>query len=492
MIRRFGLLCCLLIAVCLLPIAGAAPGQQAYVKASNTGAADQFGYSVAIWGDTMVVGAPAEDSNATGVNGNQNNNSTADAGAVYVFVRTGTNWTQQAYLKASNPGAGDQFGCSVAVWGDTLVVGAYQEDSSSIGVNGNQNNEGAVNSGAAYVFVRSGTTWSQQAYLKASNTEGNDYFGWSVAVSSNTVVIGAWAESSSATGVNGNQSDNGAFFAGAAYVFVRSGTTWTQQAYLKASNTRGGATFGVSVAVAGDTAVVGAIYESSNATGVNDNQYAYSATDSGAAYVFTRNGTTWTQEAYLKASNTGAGDHFGAAVAVAGETVVVGADSESSSAIGVNGNQNNNDASASGAAYVFVRNGGAWKQEAYLKASNTGAGDNFGDSVGVSGDTVVVAAYFESSSATGVNGTQDNNSAMTAGASYIFAGLGLGVFPDVRGGYAIRFKGTPGLTYRLERAFNVTGPWSTIATSTANEFGVLNFQDTFTLASQAFYRTARP
>src|SRR5207247_1774974 len=165
--------------------------QQAYIKASNTGGpspgdtpadyggsfGDNFGWSVAISGDTMVIGAPGEDSNATGVNGNQTNNSALNSGAAYVFVRDGTNWVQQAYLKASNTGANDVFGFSVAISGDTVVVGARWEASNATGVNGNQSNNSASAAGAAYVFVRSGTNWMQQAYLKASNTGANDIFG---------------------------------------------------------------------------------------------------------------------------------------------------------------------------------------------------------------------------------------------------------------------------------------------------------------------------
>jgi hypothetical protein len=158
------------------------------------------------------------------VNGNQTNNNALASGAAYVFVRSGTTWSQQAYLKASNTEAGDLFGRAVEVSDDTIVVGAYQEDSGATGVNGEQSDDSATNSGAAYVFVRNGTKWSQQAYLKASNTGANDYFGWSVAVSSDTVVVGAPRESSSATGINGNQSDNSAGNSGAAYIFVRSGT----------------------------------------------------------------------------------------------------------------------------------------------------------------------------------------------------------------------------------------------------------------------------
>src|SRR5262249_55608214 len=147
-----------------------------------------FGWSVAISGETVVIGAVYESSNATGINGNQSDNSAWHSGAVYVFVRSGTNWTQQAYLKASNTGGtaprdtfGDFFGYSVAVSGDTIVVGADQEESNATGVNGNQANNDAVNSGAAYVFVRIGTNWAQQAYLKASNSGADDYFGVAVA-----------------------------------------------------------------------------------------------------------------------------------------------------------------------------------------------------------------------------------------------------------------------------------------------------------------------
>ena len=361
--------------------------QQAYLKASNTDPHDGFGSSVAVSGDTVVVGADGESSNATGVNGNQANNSATNAGAAYVFVRSGTTWTQQAYLKASDTGALNYFGCSVAVSGDTVVVGADHAD-------------------AAYVFVRSGTAWSQQAYLRAWNTGERPWFGRSVAISGDTIVVGAHGE-------DGNATDSGA-----AYVFVRDSTTWTQQAYLKASYTGG---FGWSVAVSGDTVVVGAYEEDGNATGVNGNQADNSASNAGAAYVFVRSGTTWSQQAYLKASNTGAGDSFGMSVAVSGETVVVGASSEDSIATGVDGDQaDNSAASGSGAAYVFVRSGTTWSQQAYLKASNTGADNSFGFSVAVSGDTVVVGAYGESSNATGVNGNQADNSATNAGAAYVF------------------------------------------------------------------------
>ena len=270
-----------------------------------------------------------------------------------MFTRSGSTWSQQAYLKASNTGAGDDFGTRVRVSGDTLLVSARYEDSNATGVDGDQADNTAANSGAAYVFTRSGSTWSQQAYLKASNPGANDDFGRSVAVSGDTTVVGARAEDSNATGVDGDQADNTAANSGAVYVFTRSGDVWSQQAYLKASNTGAGDYFGTSVAVSGDTLVVGARYEDSNATGVDGDQADNTAANSGAAYVFTRSGSTWSQQAYLKASNPGANDEFGNSVGVSGDTVVVGARYEESNATGVNGDQADNSAADSGAVYVF-------------------------------------------------------------------------------------------------------------------------------------------
>ena len=393
--------------------------QQAYLKASNTGGGDAFGTSIAISGDTVVIGAPSEDSNATGVNGDQTDNSLENTGAAYVFVRNGSTWSQQAYLKASNTGAFDGFGRTVAISGDTIVVGASGEDSNATSVNGDQTDNSLISPGAAYVFVRSGTTWSQQAYLKASNTGEDDRFGVSVAISGDTIVVGANQEDSNATGINGDGSNNTAPNSGAAYVFVRSGTMWSQQAYLKASNPGAFDNFGVSVAISDNTVVIGANFEASSATGVNGDQSNNSASGAGAAYVFTRNGTMWSQQAYLKASNTEPDDRFGLSVAISGDTIVAGANIEDSSATGVDGTQDNG-ADASGAAYVFVRSGSTWSQQAYLKASNTETGDRFGAAVGVSGTTVVVGATSEDSIATGVNGDQSDNTASTAGAAYVF------------------------------------------------------------------------
>lgn len=478
--------------------------QQAYLKASNTegefprnsGTGDYFGWAVAISGDTAVVGAIGEDSAATGVNGDQIDNSVRDAGAAYVFVRNGTNWTQQAYLKASNTGTNCEFGRVVAVSANTVVVGAHGEKSAATGVNGNQSDLSAPGSGAAYVFIRDGTNWTQQAYLKASNSEIYDNFGISVSVWGDTVIVGARFEDSSATGVNGNQHDQSASGSGAAYVFVRNGTNWSQQAYLKASNTGTGDWFGGAVGVEGDTAVVGAMWEGSSSTGVNGNQGDNSSISSGAAYVFVRNGTNWTQQAYLKASNTHTDDRFGNSVAVAGGTVVVGAYQEYSNATGVNGNPHGGHATHAGAAYVFVRDGTNWSQQAYLKASNTKVGDWFGFSAAISGDTVVIGASMEDGGSSGVNGDASDFSNGQSGAAYVFTGLGVGprltLAPDGEGGFFVRFTGVPDVSYRVQRATSLGGPWDTVATLIAPASGLLEFHDANAPPAQAFYRTAQP
>ncbi len=373
-------------AVYVFTRSGAAWMQQAYLKAAIRDPGDDFGFSVAIDGDTIVVGASGEESGA----GDPNDNSRTDSGAAYVFVRNGTTWSQQAYLKPSNPDVGDLAGRSVAISGDTVVIGAYNEDS---GNPADPNDNSASNAGAAYVFVRSGTTWSQQAYLKAANAGAEDQFGRSVAIAGNTIVVGAPYEDSSTPG---NPNDNDANNAGAAYVFTRSGTTWTQRAYLKASSIGAGDQFGYAVALTGNTLVAGAPGESG----------------SGAVYVFTGGDASWTQQAFLKAANAGIGDYFGAFVAINGDILAVGAPGEDS---GNPADPNDNSAPDAGAAYVFTRSGATWTQRVYLKAANAQADDLFGVSTAVSGDIVVVGAPYEDGS-----GPTPNENAPNAGAAYVF------------------------------------------------------------------------
>lgn len=405
--------------------------QQAYVKASNPDEGDSFGWGVALSddGNTLAVGAARESSNAAGIDGDQSDDSLGAAGAVYVFVRNGNVWSQQAYIKAAHPGAADFFGDSLALSGDgdTLAVGALGEDSSATGIDGDQTDDSLAGAGAVYIFSRTGSVWSQQTYIKASNPDSGDIFGQSVALASdsNTLVVGAIGESSSATGIDGAQNDDSLSYAGAVYVFARDGETWSQQAYVKSSNPDENDHFGGRVAVSddGDTFVVGARWEDSSTTGINGSPPNDLEPSAGAAYVFARDGGVWSQQAYVKASSTGWSDKFGVSVALSsdGDILAVGAEGQSGGAMGIEGDADGS-APHSGAVYVFVRTGGVWSQRAYVKASDTKAGDSFGYGCALSndGETLAVGAYGEDSNATGFGGNQADVSIHDAGAVYLY------------------------------------------------------------------------
>ena len=271
--------------------------QQQKLTATGGAANDIFGRSVAIAGDSIVVGAAAS---AVTTNVYQ--------GAVYVFLRTGTTWAQQAKLTAGDGAASDYFGDSVAIAGDTVVVGATED---ATGTNSRQ--------GSAYVFVRSGTTWTQQSKLTAGDGTPEDYFGFSVAVAGDTAVVGTLQD----VGANFQQ--------GSAYVFVRTGTAWTQQQKLAASDGAANDSFGNSVSVLGDTVMIGA---AGDANGTNVRQ--------GSAYLFTRAGTTWTQTQKLVAADGAPEDSFGAGVAFTTNNAIVGSIGDT---IGANTFQ--------GSAYIF-------------------------------------------------------------------------------------------------------------------------------------------
>ncbi|MDF1799220.1 MAG: FG-GAP repeat protein [Planctomycetota bacterium] len=394
--------------------------QLGYLKALDPDYSDRMGDAVAISGNTAVVGVPHDASASTGAYGDEFNNDMTGSGAAYVFVKNGSTWTQQAFLKASNTGSMDRFGYSVAIDGDRIVVGAPFEDGASTGVDGDQGLGGAYDSGAAYVFYRFGLTWGQEAYLKATNTENGDSFGFSVGISGDLIVVGARYEDGGATGINGDASDNSVWRSGAAFVYSRSGFSWSPQLYLKASNPDSNDYFGVSVAIDGTRIAVAASSEGSGSAGINGDQQNEGAPGSGAVYVFEQKGELWVQDAYIKASNPGAWDRFGASLALSGDTLAVGASVEESAATGIDGDQSDNSMPAAGAAYVFVDDGVSWSQEAYLKASNTAGSCYFGNAIDVSGDRVVVGSIFEDSAAVGINGDDQDTSAMFAGAAYSY------------------------------------------------------------------------
>jgi hypothetical protein len=441
---------------------GDAWAQQAYVKASNPGLGDHFGSSVVLSrdGNTMAVSAPWEASAATGVNGNQNDDSMAEAGAVYVFTRTGNTWTQQAYVKASNtgrpgqgdaPGDGDQFGYSLALSGDgnTLAVGAPTEDSAAKQINGNQSDDAALSAGAAYVFTRTGSTWAQQAYIKSANQDAGDLLGFSVALSfdGNTLGVAAFNEAGSGRTVN-PPPDNLSPGSGALYVFARENGNWSQQAYIKASRgeTSDGFGFATSMSEDGNTIAVGAGDEACLTPGINPPGCADDAPPDrganiwpGAAYVFARSGTAWTEQAFIKANNARPYNSFGVRLALSGDgnTLAVSAYLEDSAGQGIRPamtqqflqplylnawREHRNQAEDSGAAYLFTRSGTMWTAGAYVKSSNAAAGDEFGSSLALSGNgrMMVVGAHLEDSAAKGVNGNQADNSGDDSGAAYVF------------------------------------------------------------------------
>jgi len=417
--------------------------QQAYIKPSNPGQSYRFGHFVSLSqdGNTLAVSAVFEASAAKGINGDQKDKSIPQAGAVYVFTRTGATWSQQAYVKASNtgeagvgnqPGKGDQFGFSIGLSadGNTLAVGAISEDSGAKGINGDQNDNSQASSGATYVFTRAGNTWSQQAYIKASNTDTNDLFGYAVGLSAdgNTLAVSAYDEDSSAREINGVM-DKNRRGSGAIYVFTRTGTSWAQTAYLKASNAEAGDSLGYDMAISqdGNTIAGGAADEDCFSAGINppgcDNDLKLDSS-TGAAYVFVRNGGTWTQQAFIKSSHPGKEDWFGSRLNLSGDgnTLAVGAQLENGGSKGINGKQDDLSAEDSGALYLFTRSGTTWTQQAYVKASNAEAYDEFGSSMALSkdGKLIAIGARSEASEAKGVNGNQNDNSAMGAGAVYIF------------------------------------------------------------------------
>jgi hypothetical protein len=322
------------------------------VYASNAGAGDQFGWSVGINGDGTyaIVGAVYEDYAST------------NTGAAYIFTRSGSTWTEQALLRASDAANSDEFGNAVDINGDgdIAIIGSKGDD------------DGGTSSGSAYVFTRSGSTWTQHQKLVASDDTTNDRFGSTVAISKDGMyaVIGAF------------QKDNGgATQAGAAYIFSRSGSTWTQQAKLLASDAQASDHFGCSVGISGDGtyAIIGAEFEDG---GAGD-----PISGAGAAYIFKRTNTSWQQEAKILASDAQANDYFGFSVDINfdGTTAIIGAFYEDGGA----GDPYN----GAGAAYIFTRSVNTWTQQQQLHSTTPNPSNigQFGHSVSINDDGNIAA-----------------------------------------------------------------------------------------------------
>ncbi len=333
-----------------------APGERtAYIKPHNTNAYDVFGWSLALSadGNTLAVGSPLEDGSANTING-ADDNGRDNCGAVYLFERTGDSWSQHAYVKPSTNDVDDQFGYAVALSGDgnTLAVGAPTVGSSD--------------TGAAYIFTRSGTTWSQQAMVVADLPDDNDWFGASLALSAvgDRLAIGAFQDD----GVG-----NAVMDTGAVYVFDRNGTTWNLAATLRETNQDVADNFGYSVAFAdGNTLAIGAPNEDGDGTAQTNN----SVPEAGAVFVFIRSGLAWIPQGYLKATTPVSGDFVGKQVSMSSNGNAVLAAAAGDDAV----------LSNSGAAYVFTRAGTTWSAPTQLKATTPTDDGQFGATVALSGD----------------------------------------------------------------------------------------------------------
>lgn len=325
--------------------AGARWREEATLEAPAPGNADEFGRSLTLWGDTLAVGAPLEAGNATGINGDENVKGKTNSGAVFVFRRTEAGWAREAYIKASNSGAYDEFGDGLALWQDTLAVGAPDEDSDSTGINGPQSNDDATDSGAVYLFQRNADEWTQTAYVKASDAADNRHFGSRVALYEDRMAV-----------------------ASPIYIFGRSNGIWDEETIIRLSDFEhpAGSAFGASVALSGDFLAVGAPLDDSNATGINGDASNGDARDSGAAYLFHHADGAWVLDAYVKASNPSpisscglfetCGDRFGAALTLWDGTLAIGAVGEDGDATGIDtgpAHRDDNSVKNSGAVYVF-------------------------------------------------------------------------------------------------------------------------------------------
>lgn len=341
--------------------AGAATtfSQRQRITSTPRGVGAQFGNAVAINGNTMVVGARFDSTTAS------------QAGAAFVYVLSGTTWTQQAVLLANDGAANDKFGYSVAIGEDTIVIGSYQDDVAFSNV------------GSAYVFVRSGTSWTQQQKLTANDGTADDEFGNAVAITGEVIVVGAHFAD-----LPGNAA------AGSAYIFRRSGTVWTQTQKLVPVAGSGGPIlgdhFGESVAISSKIAV--------GAAGDDTPETA-----AGAVYVFAESGGVYIQQQKLTISNGTNGDNFGCSVAIEGNTLIGGA-REDSTVIGQ---------TAYGAAYIFEFNGATWDSQGKIVASDGASSDRFGWSVAVSNNIVAVGARED-----------DTTAGPDAGSAYIFTRSG--------------------------------------------------------------------
>lgn len=387
--------------------------QQALLQASRPDQYDLFGASVAIDSGTIAVGSIEQ---ATPAAPDTDGDSSPPGGEVYVFEQGDTTWDETAYIKPPNPNALDAFGSSVALWGDTLAVGAYAEDSAARGINADPFDDRASDSGAVYIYRKQASgQWLQEAYLKASNADPADRFGFALALHEDTLVVGANLEDGGISGINGDGTDNALANSGAVYVFIRRGDEWSQQAYLKGSPAGERDGFGTSMALFENWLVVGSPEQNGSENDLADG----TAPRSGAAYLFHRGDDGWNQEAVLKAPGAPGTTYFGGAIAIGSHLMVVGA-------LGmdrrpVEGDRTTNRALVdAGAAFVYRPSTAGFAFDRRLEHRFADHGDMFGVSVAVAGPLIAVGSHHEDGGSRTLNGDERDNQLEGSGAVFVF------------------------------------------------------------------------
>lgn len=429
--------------------------------AAEDSARDYFGYSVSLSADgtKLLISAPQEDGGGRTINEPDRSKGRLNSGAAFLYESINGQWQETTYFKASNADTDDYFGIRAILTpdGNTALVSAPFEASNDVGINGNQDDNSIPQAGAVYAFENANGEWAQTHYIKPaipSQPErfcfdprpGNNEcyerapsrFGYGLGVSNdgNTLAIGAPGDGSITSGINGSMDDYRGKNSGAVFILRKDQGVWEHTDYIKSSNPDIDDEFGYSLALSadGNTLAVGAPYEDSLHTGVTaqsqlDNldftNEQETEQDSGAAYLFSFDGSNWAQTSFIKAQHADENDLFGFSISLdaEGKILAVGVPRDDSEARGISELWSNGSDPAAGGAYVY-RNltGEAWTLGNYVKASNTDANDTFGRSLTLSADgaTLAVAATGEDSRATGVNGDQADDTGDATGAVYLY------------------------------------------------------------------------
>ncbi|MEA2043393.1 MAG: T9SS type A sorting domain-containing protein [Bacteroidota bacterium] len=359
--------------------------QEIITLASSDGVEnDDFGYCVSISGDYAIIGAHNEDEDVNG------ENLLLNAGSAYIFHYNGTSWEETQKIVASDREQEDNFGKAVSISGDYAVIGAFREDED---INGENT---LTSAGSAYIYYNNAGTWEETQKITASDRESANYFGRNVSMCENYIIIGAYENTTDASGGNSISK------AGASYIFYNNAGTWEEMQKIVASDRAFEDRFGASVAISNNYAVVGAYYEDEDEIGNN------TLNNAGSAYIFYNNEGTWQEVQKIVASDRANQDYFSIDVAVYGDYIIIGAWYEDEDDSGENTMEN------SGSAYVFFNNEGVWEETQKLTASDRNIQDVFGLSVSVSGDYAIINSYNDDEDENGENFLD------CAGSAYIY------------------------------------------------------------------------